>query len=80
MGICKLGSHGRVTIPKEIRDQVGLRIGDELAIEITENGLLLRPSHISKRPFWGCLKHKKRSKPVSVEEMDDAIKRRYIAL
>ncbi len=77
MGICKLGSQGRVTIPKKIREQAGLRIGDELEIEITGHGLLLRPSHPFKRPFWGCLKHKRLSKPVSVEDMNAAIKRKY---
>ena len=38
-----LRSDGRVTIPKHLRHQARLSEGDELDIEVTSDGILLRP-------------------------------------
>ena len=38
-----MSSDGRVTIPKSLRCQARLDEGDELDVEITAEGILLRP-------------------------------------
>ncbi len=38
----KVTSKGQVTIPKPLRDKMGLRPGDEVEFEETDEGVLLR--------------------------------------
>lgn len=38
----RITSKGQVTIPKEIREELGLRAGDEIAFEETDDGYVLR--------------------------------------
>ena len=39
-----INDRGVITIPARMRDALGLKANDELIIEDTENGLLLRPA------------------------------------
>jgi AbrB family looped-hinge helix DNA binding protein len=34
---------GQTTIPKEIREQYGIKEGDNLLVEVTEKGILFKP-------------------------------------
>ncbi|MDY6769880.1 MAG: AbrB/MazE/SpoVT family DNA-binding domain-containing protein [Candidatus Nanohaloarchaea archaeon] len=43
-------SKGQVTIPKEIREELGLREGDEVRFEETEEGYVLRKD-VDENPF-----------------------------
>lgn len=43
MASARLCSDGRVTIPKDLRDAAGLRVGTEFDAELTDDGILLRP-------------------------------------
>lgn len=48
-----LRSDGRVTIPKDLRRQARLSEGDELDVEMTSDGILLRPcSQRDKDQWW----------------------------
>ena len=47
-----LGSDGRVTIPKNLRRQARLSEGDELDVEMTTDGILLRPCSQRDRDQW----------------------------
>ena len=47
-----LRSDGRVTIPKSLRRQARLSEGDELAVEVTSDGILLRPCHERDPDQW----------------------------
>ena len=48
-----LRSDGRVTIPKSLRRQARLDEGDELEVEVTRDGILLRPcSQRDKDQWW----------------------------
>jgi len=47
---------GQTTIPKEIRDQLGLRAGDRLAFTLLPDGtVLLRVKNRSLASLGGCL-------------------------
>lgn len=71
-----LTSEGQVTIPKEIRDRLGLKEGDRLAIELDDQGrVVLRPelrNPLGRLP--GLLRHLVPERPVTIEEMDEAIR------
>jgi AbrB family looped-hinge helix DNA binding protein len=40
-----VGRDGRITIPREVRAATRLGEGDELEVEVTSQGILLRPVH-----------------------------------
>lgn len=41
----KLDNFGRIVVPKEIRERLGLRAGTDLDISETSEGLLIKPAH-----------------------------------
>ena len=68
-------SKGQVTIPKEIRDQMGLKPGDRVDFAADRSGrMILRPINTDFRSLRGILKSK-RTRPLSIREMDEAIAR-----
>jgi antitoxin PrlF len=76
MTIATVTSKGQVTIPKSIRDALRLHTGDKLEFIVTQEGdTLLRPVTKKVDDVFGRL-HKRERSPVSVEEMDSAIRRR----
>ena len=40
--VVKVTRRGQTTIPKELRDKFGIKEGDELMVEATEEGLLFK--------------------------------------
>lgn len=59
MGIStKIDERGRVTIPQEVREALGLKPDEKLVIERSEEGILLRPQ-MSEKEFRekleGCI-------------------------
>jgi len=50
--VVTLGSDGRVTIPKHLRRQARLDEGDELDVEVTCDGILLRPCSRREQDQW----------------------------
>lgn len=73
-----LTTKGQITIPREIRRRLQLEAGDKLAFEIVGDGdeVLLRPAQPSSPSLAGRLSHLARPKPVSLDEMDAAIRER----
>ena len=74
MAVATLTNKGQVTVPKAIRTSLGIHSGDKLEFVITDTGeALLIP--VTKRvdEVFGIL-HKPGRKPVSIAEMDAAIK------
>lgn len=45
-----ISSKGQVTVPKDVRDRLGLRTGTVVEFEITGAGVLLRKGHKGIRP------------------------------
>lgn len=68
-----LTSKGQITIPKEIRERLRLQTGHRLEFLIDSNGTVtLIPRNKDIRSLKGILRPK-RKRPVSVEEMNEAI-------
>lgn len=63
----------QVTLPKEIRDKLGLKAGSKLDFELLPEGTVkLRPANRTALWIMGTLK-RPGQRPVSVEEMDEGI-------
>ena len=75
MPTAKLTTRGQVTIPKEIRDRMGLRAGDELRFSLRDDGsAIVEPHTRDLRSLRGSVKPKDRQ--VSIEDMKDAVRSR----
>ena len=74
MALATLTQKGQVTIPKAVRDSLGLHTGDKLEFIVSENGeAFFRPVTKKVDDVFGKL-HQPGRKAVSVEEMNDAVK------
>ena len=66
-------SKGQVTIPKAVRDELGLRAGDRIAFRILDDGtVVVEPETVDLLSLKGTLKTTR--KGVSVEDMNEAIR------
>ncbi len=74
MATSTLTSKGQVTLPKEIRDRLGLRPGHQLSFEIDAQGkLLVRPKTVDLMSLAGFLRRRRRRK--SLRQIEDGIGR-----
>ena len=75
MASAKLTSKGQITIPINVRKRLGLRAGDRVQfVEADKGKFLISPASRSIRELEGILWRKGR-KPVTIEEMNEAIAR-----
>lgn len=75
MSTSVLTSKGQVTIPAEVRRRMGIDTGDRIEfVEVEGGGFVIKPAVDDVRSLKGLLN--KPDKPVSVEEMEAAIRRR----
>ena len=73
MSITTITNTGEIIIPPEIQSLLNLNPGDEIEFVVTEDGkVYLQPPQIDVEELFGIL-HKPGIKPVSVEEMNNAI-------
>jgi AbrB family looped-hinge helix DNA binding protein len=72
MSEATITSKGQVTIPKPVRDALGLETGDRIEFVGTEQGFLVVPAKRELRSLRGMFKGRRR-KPASIEEMKAAI-------
>lgn len=64
-----LTSKGQTTIPKDIRDQLGLKAGDRLTFTLLPDGtVILRVKNQSLINLGGCLQQENQP-TVSIEQM-----------
>lgn len=74
MPTATITSKGQITVPKEIREHLGVAPGDRLSFQISSAGeVVVEPETVDVRTLRGMLKH--RGRPVSLEEMDLAVRR-----
>jgi antitoxin PrlF len=71
-----LTSKGQVTIPKEIRQRLGLRQGDQLIFRFDEAGRLTveTASRNLLGDLPGLLHHRAGQRAPTIEEMDEAVR------
>lgn len=70
-----ISSKGQITVPKGVRDRLGLRTGTTVEFELTGNGVLLRKGHRGIRPVdrvRGIL-HRGRGTDDIIDEMRGAV-------
>lgn len=66
---------GQVTVPKEIRDRLGLEAGTKLDFHVEDDGTLrVRKLQRGSTGLYGLL-HDPNRKPASVDEMNTAVAR-----
>jgi len=76
MPTATLTSKGQTVIPKAIRDHLKLQPGDSLDFVVQDSGeVLIRPATEDIRRLKGLL-HRPARLPISVEEMNQAIRKR----
>jgi len=67
-----LTSKGQVTIPKPVREALGVHAGDRISFVVRDDGVVeLRPETVDLRELFGVLDA--RGKKVTVEEMGEAV-------
>jgi len=72
MTIATLTSKGQITIPSEIRQELGLRQGDRLEFAVMEDGTIrVRPKTRRLTDLIGLLETDRRA---TLEEIDEAIR------
>lgn len=72
-----ISSKGQVTIPKKIREFLKLRTFDKIVfIPLEEGKVMITSKQAPVSDLFGMLKHRKPKQPVSVEEMEAAIRKK----
>ena len=76
----RLSTKGQVILPKAVRDLKGWKPGEELVVEVTSNGVLLKLEEPIVAPtrledVFGML-HRPGRKPLTIEEMNAGVRER----
>jgi antitoxin PrlF len=70
-------SKGQTTIPKEVRDYLKVQSGDQIDFIIQADGtVIVRPATTHVSQLKGIL-HRRNMKPVSIDAMNKAIRKRF---
>ncbi len=74
LGKSTLSSKGQVTLPKEVRERLGLKPSDMVVFTTDEQGRVMLTTALRQLDeLHGMFRHRAKDKPVSIEEMDEAI-------
>jgi antitoxin PrlF len=72
MSVATLTSKGQTTIPKDVRERLGLKPGDRIRFMVNPDGsVALVPVTLSVKQLRGMLPRPER--PATIEEMNEAI-------
>ena len=72
-----LTSKGQTTVPRVVREHLRLQSGDQIDFVIHPDGSVsVRPATVHVKELKGML-HRKNMKPVSIEEMNSAVRKRF---
>ena len=72
-----ISSKGQITIPKKIREFLKLETFDKIVfIPLEEGKVMITNKQAPASNLFGMLKHRKPKQPVSVEEMEAAIRKK----
>jgi antitoxin PrlF len=79
MIIGTISSKGQVTVPKKIREFLQVGTYDKIVfIPLEDGNVLITGKRKPAKALFGMLKHRGFKKPVSIEQMDNAIKQRRV--
>lgn len=67
----KITYKGQVTVPKRVREELCLEVGDEITFVVREGRAYFEPRNVPTQSLRGMVKRK--GKPVSLDEMQAAI-------
>lgn len=67
-----LSPKGQVTIPKEMRDMLGLRPGDQVIYSVIDGEIVVTPKNIDLQDLAGLLGSPPNG-PATLEEIDEAV-------
>ena len=74
MPTATLTSKGQITLPKQIREVMGVSAGDHISFRVQENGkIYVEPENVDLMSLRGILKTSVRG--VTVEDMNEAIEK-----
>jgi len=72
-----ISSKGQVTIPKEIREFLKVEPSEKIIfIPLEEGKVLITNKENPVSALFGMLRHRRLARPVSLKEMDSAIRKR----
>jgi antitoxin PrlF len=78
MSEATITSKGQLTLPKDIRDQAGLKAGDKVDLRMESNGKIsISPMTLKAKDLSGILSTHKRKQPLSPEQMDEELKKYF---
>jgi AbrB family looped-hinge helix DNA binding protein len=70
----KLTQKGQVTIPKKIREFLNIGTSDKIVfLPLEEGRVLVTTERRSSEALFGMLKHRRKEKAASIQEMETAI-------
>ena len=76
MPTATMTTKGQVTIPKEVREHLGIETGDRLSFVVQEDGTVIVQAITRHVRELGGLLQRPGPRPVSANEMDEGIARR----
>ena len=66
----KISTKGQITLPKDFRDELKVKPGDEVIIIKTDDGILIKPKRNNLRALRGLLKDE-----IDAEKADEIIRK-----
>lgn len=72
MSTATLTSKGQLTLPKDVRDALGLKAGDKVEFQQVNGEFIVRPRNRDARDLAGIL-YRAGERALTVEEMDEAL-------
>lgn len=76
MSTSTITTKGQTTIPRDIRERLGLSAGDRVEYVVEPDGrVVLLPATRHVGDLAGILRHRAPRRPVTLEEMDEAVSR-----
>lgn len=78
MPLSSLTSKGQITIPKALRESMSIDAGDKIEFIVNEqNEVVIKPITKKATEVFGLLSKYKKDKAVSIEEMNQAIAKKF---
>lgn len=73
----EVGEKGQVVIPKDIRDQLGIKPGSEVTFELKDDGIVMKPARTGKEFVEYFRSGPKLKKPMSIKDFKKTIDEQY---